>query len=270
MNIISFSTGLSSALTVERALRRFGADDCRVVFMDTLIEDGDNYRFMADCASRWREVYGLPEIIRLADGRTPYEVAEDHNSIFNQKMAACTHELKIELFVKWLQSQDFESVVIHIGYDFSEVHRCEATRRNYDAKGWAVDFPLLWKPYEFRDYSQVVREDWSIEPPRMYALGYTHANCGGLCVKQGQGDWLRTLVHFPERYKQIEQWEAKMRSHTTRQNYAIVRDQSANDVKPLPLADLRFRYEDKLSAPLLFALDSKSGCVHCGVGEVAE
>ncbi len=260
MNVVSFSTGLSSALTATRVLERYGKEDTRIIFMDTLFEDDDNYRFMSD----WQTRFNV-EVIRLVDGRNPYEVSRAQHVIPNNKLAPCTFRLKIELFRAWLAGQA-EPVTVHIGYDFSEVHRCEPTRRNYENLGYSVDFPLLWKPIEFRPYAQVSRDDWGVEPPRMYALGYTHANCGGRCVKQGQGDWLRTLANFPGRYAEIEAWEQEMRDHPTRQNYAILRSQTAGETQPLTLKELRERYQNKrIDAPLLCGLDEVSACVTCGI-----
>ena len=219
IHVVSFSTGLSSALTVERVLARHGAESMRVVFMDTLAEDGDNYRFMADMGERWTRA-GL-EIVTLTEGRTPYQVGEDHNMIPNQRIAPCTEELKIWQFTRWLETIT-DPVTVHIGYDFSEVHRCKATRANYEKRGYAVDFPLLWQPIEHRPLTEVARQDWGIEPPRTYAMGFSHANCLALgCVKMGIGDWTRFLIHFPERYAITEAWEREMRQHPKRQNYAI-------------------------------------------------
>lgn len=262
-HIVNFSSGLSSALAVERVLNRYGKDDVEIVFEDTKFEDDDNYRFMDECKARW----GVP-IVVLCDGRTPYQVAEDKQIIPNQRIAPCTFKLKIEPFMSYLLTQ-YKGATIHIGYDFSELERCEATEKAYGQAGWLVDFPLLWKPYEYRPYPRVVREDWRIEPPRMYAMGYTHANCGGRCVKQGQGDWLRTLINFPERYREAEEWEQRMRNHPKRKDYALLRDQTGGSVSPLTLRELRERYERKtIMQPMLFKLDYNSGCVHCGVGSL--
>jgi len=262
IHVVSFSSGLSSALTAVRVIDRYGLDNTRLVFMDTLFEDADNYRFMSD----FERTFDV-EIIRLAEGRTPYEVSRAQHVIPNQKLAPCTFRLKIEIFRAWLADQE-KPLTIHIGYDFAETHRSEPTRRNYEGLGYEVDFPLLWKPIEYRPYPQVCRDDWSIEPPRMYALGYTHANCGGRCVKQGQGDWLRTLANFPDRYAAIEKWEAEMRDHPKRKDYALLRSQTNGSTTPLTLKELREQYEsNRIDAPLLFRLDEQSICVHCGVEE---
>lgn len=266
LHVVSFSSGLSSAIAANRVIDRFGKEAVRLVFMDTRIEDDDNYRFMDDFEKR----FGV-QIIRLAEGRTPYEVSRAEHVIPNNKLAPCTFRLKIELFRAWLAQQE-KPLTVHIGYDVFELERCETTRKNYEGLGYAVDFPLLWNPYELRPYVQVVRTDWGIEPPRMYQIGYTHANCGGLCVKQGQGDWLRTLVNFPERFQMVEDWEREMRKNPTNANYAILKEVRNKETFPLTLETLRQRYEkslsNKIALPgLLHDLDSKSTCIHCGVGE---
>lgn len=261
-HVAGISSGLSSAVMYRRLLARYGADSVVGVFEDTLIEDADNYRFLAEI-----EAWGRP-FVRLAEGRDPYQVAEDKQIIPNQKIAPCTAVLKIQPFMRWIKSTYPEpgEVTIHIGYDFSEMHRCAATRRNYEAAGYHVDFPLLWKPYEYRPYAQVAREDWGIEPPRMYAQGYSHANCGGLCVKQGKRDWLRTLVLYPDRYARREAWEQRMREHPTRANYALLRHVEGGVQRPMTLRELRERHEAGTADQL--SLVDEPGCVTCGVGDL--
>jgi hypothetical protein len=164
--------------------------------------------------------------------------------------------LKIQPFTRYVSDLGGD-ITIHIGYDFAEVHRCEATEKAYNRLGWSVDFPLLWRPLEHRPYTDVCRDDWGIEPPRMYELGYSHANCGGVCVKQGLGDWRRTLANFPERYEQVEKWERDMRDHPVRQAYAILRDQSNGTVTAKTLEELRGEVEAGAKVqPSLFDFDS--------------
>ncbi len=265
-HVISFSGGLSSALTVQRVLDKYGHKNTHIVFMDTLVEDEDNYRFMSECANKWGK-----QIIHLCEGRTPRQVAEDEKIIPNQKIAPCTFKLKINPFRRWLKNKAFEEVTIHIGYDVFEGHRCKPTRHNYESEGWQVDFPLLWKPIEYRNYSQVVRDDWGIEPPRTYSMGFGHANCmvDG-CFKMGIGDAIRLLINFPDRYEKWEKWETMMRDHPTREKYAIFRDQTNGEVKPLTLKELRERHEKETDKqPMLFDFDQQTpACFSCGVGDL--
>jgi len=268
-HIVSLSGGMSSAIVAERVIGRYGKSNTHLVFMDTLTEDEDNYRFIDDCLKRW----GMP-LIKLVEGRTPYKVAEDQSIIPNQKIAPCTFKLKIAPFNNWLQRfrtplKQHPPACIYIGYDIFEAHRCAATTRNYNRAGWLVDYPLLWKPYLHKPYNNIIKS-WGIEPPRTYVMGFTHANClQAGCVKMGQGDWLRLLNHYPERYKITEQWEQEQRQKPGRENYAICRDQSNGTVTPLTLKDLRQRYEQShiLQSSFLYQLDT---CVSCGVGDFME
>ena len=260
-HIVSFSTGLSSALTGERVLQQH--PDATIVFMETRIEDKDNYRFQSEVYRRWSELY-TPNFKWLEDGRTPYEVFEYASIIPNSNIAPCTFALKIKLFSKFIEPGD----VICIGYDYSEIHRCKATSRNWEAKGCTVEYPLLWKPIITRKYAEVVESDWGIKAPRMYSMGYTHANCGGRCVKQGQGDWIRTLINFPDRYAEAEAWELYMQNKIYTE-YTILKDRTGGESKPLTLRDLRQRYEAKQTMSL-FTLDSQSACVVCGIGDYTD
>lgn len=256
--VVSFSTGLLSAIVAARIMERYGEESTLLVFMDTQIEDADNYRFMEE----FKRYFGIPIVI-LSEGRTPYQVARDAQIIPNHQIAPCTFKLKIDIFKRYLASLE-DDFVIHIGYDFQEMHRVERTKKQYESEGWAVDFPMLWKPIERRKYTQVAIEDWGIKPPRMYALGYSHANCGGVCVKQGMGDWRRTIVNFPDRYAEVEQWEAKMRNHPVRKDYAIIRDRSGGKTTPVTLTEFRERTENSLGN----MFSDEFTCVSCGIGDL--
>lgn len=261
-HIASFSTGVPSAFMVERLRERYGDQNVIVVFMDVLNEDEDNYRFKNELAEkRWQRL----ELVDLCEGRNPWQVSEDHNMIFNQKIHACTRELKIEPFMRWLAKFDPHDVTIHIGIDWHETHRCKAIRRNYNAAGYTVDFPLLWKPLEHRPYNEIAREEWGIEPPRMYAQGYSHGNCGERgCFAWGIGDWLRFYVNAPQKFLRSEAWEREMRKRPGMEKYAICRDQSNGEVKPRTLEQIRIEYE---STPQLSLFDMRSHCTQCGVGD---
>lgn len=259
--VASFSTGRSSAIMWKRLVDRYGKDDVIVVAMDTRIEDEDNYRFARDM----ERFMDMP-IIWLREGRDPFRVGEDEHIIPNQRIAPCTRRLKIIPFVNYLSSLT-EPFVINIGFDFEEAHRCVATTKNYNSLGYQVDYPLLWTPVEERDYSDIIRDEWGIEPPRMYSMGYTHANCGGRCVKQGQGDWLRTLKNFPERYAETEKWEEMMRQNPTNAEYAFLRKVRKGVKGVITLKQLREEYEAGLT-PALEKLDAMHGCVVCGAGDI--
>jgi hypothetical protein len=55
-----------------------------------------------------------------------------------------------------------------------------------------------------------IAEEWGVKLPRMYAMGYSHANCGSRCVKAGKGHWALTYKVMPERYAEMEKIEQEI------------------------------------------------------------
>ncbi len=51
-----------------------------------------------------------------------------------------------------------------------------------------------------------------IAPPRLYAMGFPHNNCGGFCVKAGQAHFALLLRTMPERYAYHEAKENELRA----------------------------------------------------------
>jgi 3'-phosphoadenosine 5'-phosphosulfate sulfotransferase (PAPS reductase)/FAD synthetase len=241
---VSLSGGVASAVAGDLAIRRYGRDAITFWFSDVKWEDHDNYRFIQDCMQRWGG-----ELVTYTDGRTPLQVAEDHHIIPNQRIAPCSLELKIKPFVKFLATQP-KPLTVLLGLDWKETHRMARPKASYEAiEGVTVDYPLMWKPIEFRPYQEVVRS-WGIEPPRMYAAGFSHANCGGRCVKQGVGDWNRLRFWEPERFAEVRDWEQEQRAKGgARATYAICRDSTGGDVKPLTLVEIEQRAQPSDDEP---------------------
>jgi hypothetical protein len=237
--VLSLSGGTASAVAADRAIQRFGRDAVTLWFADTSWEDADLHRFLGDCLARWGG-----ELVLYRDGRTPLQVAEDKHIIPNQKIAPCSFELKVKPFKRFIEAHG-KPLTVLLGLDWKEPHRLARPQAAYGAiAGVSVDYPLLWMPIEYRPYSEVVRS-WGIEPPRLYALGFPHNNCGGRCVKQGIREWLRLRETFPERFAEVRDWEQAQRAlGGARATYAIARDQSGSDVKPLTLLELEAGEEE--------------------------
>lgn len=236
MNYISsLSGGSASAVATDRAIQRYGREAVHIWIADTLYEDDDLWRFVSDCMIRWGG-----ELYRHSEGKTPLQVSEDRKMIFNQKIAPCSEVLKIKPFTRLVKHFP-KPVTVLLGLDWAEQHRMERPKQKYEEiPGVTVDYPLMWKPYDF-DIFKTIR-DWGIEIPRMYQMGFPHNNCGGRCFRQGINEWLRLRVYFPERFEQVREWEAAQQAKgDARANYAICRDQSGGKVHPLSLLDIEQR-----------------------------
>jgi hypothetical protein len=259
--VVSISGGMQSALCADKVVERYGAASVRLWFADTLVEDPDLYRFLDDLERRWGAT-----IHREADGRTPLQVAEDEHIIPNQKIAPCTHRLKIDRFMAHLQACP-KPATVYLGMAFWEQHRMDAPRKRYEAvDGVTVDYPSLWKPVDYTPPAETIRS-WGIDPPRAYAEGFTHNNCGGACVKQGKGDWLRLLRWKPALFRHYEDWEAGMRAKGPPfDGYAFCRDETGGTVRPVTLRELRETSEASPQLALaLPMLDDAEGCLQCSI-----
>jgi len=233
--VSSLSGGVASAVAHYRAVQRYGKENVLPWFADTLWEDEDLYRFLADF-----EAFIGQKIYRHTEGRTPLEVAEAQHIIPNSRIAPCSLVLKQRPFKRFIENYP-KPVTVLLGLDWSEQHRMDAPRRVYEAiPGVSVDFPLMWKPYDY-DIFQTVR-NWGIEIPRLYRLGFPHNNCGGRCVRQGVREWRRLRNFFPARFEEVAVWETHQRAQgDARKDFAICRVQSGGVVRPLPLPEIEAR-----------------------------
>lgn len=81
-----------------------------------------------------------------------------------------------------------------------------------------------------------------IKPPRLYELGFEHANCGGGCVRAGHTQFAHLLKVMPERYLAWEQREEDLRQHLDK-DVTILRDRTGGTTVPLTLRAFRERHE---------------------------
>lgn len=253
-HIVQFSTGAGSAEVAYRVAARCGIDNLTLLTADTRVEDDDNWRFAREVV---RDLGLSPwQWIVLADGRTPMQVGRDHRCVPNNRMAVCSRVLKRELLRRWIDGHcDPTDAVIYLGYDWTESERYDKA-----VSLWApytIACPLMEKPYTDKpDLLNKFRQEREIEPPRLYALGWNHANCGGACVRGGQAQWELLLRVNRPRYLEWETDEQKTRALLGK-DVSILRDRAGGVLKPLPLAVFRERIE---SQPDLFDADDWGAC----------
>lgn len=232
-HVVMFSGGVGSWAAGKRVAEAHGTDDLLLCFADTLIEDEDLYRFLAEAA---QNVGG--QFVRLADGRTPWQVFEDVRFIGNSRIDPCSRVLKRDLIRSWLDKRLADGIEDHIylGIDWTEEHRLERARgfwHPYDVSAPMCDAPRLEKS-EMLDW---LRSE-GIAVPRLYGMGFAHNNCGGFCVKGGHASFRLLLKHFPARYLEHEEQEERMR-RLLGKDVAIMRDRTGGTVRPLTMREFR-------------------------------
>lgn len=204
-HVVMFSGGVGSWATAKRVADAHGTDNLILLFSDTKMEDEDLYRFIHEAAEN---VGG--KLVTLTEGRTPWEVFFDVRFLGNSRIDPCSRILKREFLRKHIdENYDPEHTTIYLGIDWTEQHRIKNAKRHW--KPWRVeapmcDAPLMQKPQML---------DWlrseGIVPPRLYAMGFAHNNCGGFCIKAGQGHFKLLLDALPERYAYHEEQERRIR-----------------------------------------------------------
>jgi hypothetical protein len=254
-HLVQFSTGGASAEVALRVHARAAPEDQVVLITaDTGVEDEDNWRFA-------REVVALMPGVTwtvLADGRTPMQVGRDERCVPNNRMAVCSKLLKRVLIRRHLDTTyDPATSVVYLGYDWSEEDRLDQAAAPWAP--WRVECPLMEPPQV--DKRQILDglRSRGIAPPRLYAQGFSHANCGGACVRGGQVDWRRLLFWNPERYAEWEAEEEATRALLGRE-VSILRDRR-NDRDQEGIAMSLREYRERLTADAsLFDTNDAGGC----------
>lgn len=247
-----FSGGIGSWAAAKRVVAQHGAADVTLLFTDTRMEDKDLYRFLKEGALN----VGAP-LVRLTEGRNPWHVMFDERLLGNSLKDPCSKFLKRQIADKWFKEHcDPQDTTIYVGIDWSEVHRYHRLRdRRFADGGWKYEAPMCDAPYLSKaDMLQQLKAE-GIRPPRLYELGFSHNNCGGFCVKAGQGHFANLLRTLPKRYAKHEGMEQAIRVYLG-QDVSMMTEEREGNEYPLTLKDLRLRIEDGKQIDML----DRGGC----------
>jgi hypothetical protein len=235
-----YSGGIGSWAAAKRVIEGHGKENVTLLFTDTKIEDEDLYRFMQETV----EQLGC-ESVSLADGRDPWEVFKDVRWIGNSRVAQCSHLLKQKVAADWIKEKfKPEEVTLYVGIDWSEIHRLPSIVKHW--KPYNVKAPMTEAPYLDKHDMIKMLEVNGIKQPRLYEFGFSHNNCGGFCVRAGQGHFLNLLKTMPERYKHHEQKEQEMREYLGREDVSILTRTVNGQEETFTLRKLREEWESGL------------------------
>lgn len=242
MRVVMYSGGATSWATAKRVAAAHGTADLVLLFADTRIEDDDLYRFLAEASAS----IGVP-VTRIAEGRTPEQVFIDVSFLGNARIAPCSRVLKQEPSRKWVEANcTVEDTTLYIGYDWTEPHRVEATRKAWEP--WRVEFPLCERPYLYKHQHIDAMRSEGLTVSALYDEGFSHNNCGGMCVRGGQGHFARLYHQRPERYAEAEAMEGRVREKLG--DVTILKDRAGGETKPLTLRAFREGIEAGMSVDM--------------------
>ena len=238
-----YSGGIGSWYTAKRVIKEHGPEDVICLFTDTLIEDDDLYRFLLETTqvmfnldhrtylkrlksippishktmderkkflmNLGRKVSNEDHFIWLSDGRDPWDVFKDARFIGNSRIAQCSHELKQNQSREWILSNySPEECIVYLGIDWTEMHRAKKALKQW--KPYNASFPLCTDPLVTKVEMIKLLEKTDIAVPKLYGLKYEHNNCGGACVRGGQGQFINLLRNNRQLYLYHEDKEQEM------------------------------------------------------------
>jgi len=231
-HVVLFSGGIGSWAAARRLVER--GITPTLLFTDTNMEDEDLYRFLDEAAA---DVGG--NLVRVADGRTPWEVFHDVRFIANSRIDPCSRILKRELARAWVEENgNPETTTVYLGIDWTEEHRLQRARGYWSpfrVEGPMCEPPLMVKP-EMIEWAA----SRGLTPPRLYEMGFPHNNCGGFCVKAGFATFALLLRTMPDRYEYHEQQEERMREYLGA-DVSILKDRRGGGVTPMTLKEFKRR-----------------------------
>jgi hypothetical protein len=183
------------------------------------------------------------ELVRVADGRTPWQVFRDERFIGNSRIDPCSKILKRKQIDCWRDRNcNPDETVVYVGLDWSESHRL--TRLLPRVAPWIYKAPMCEPPLLTKEAMIGLLKSEGIEPPRLYAMGFPHNNCGGFCCKAGQAHFALLLKTMPERYAHHEKQERELQEYIGTDE-TMLKDRRGGIRKPLSLTKLRERIEQQ-------------------------
>lgn len=179
----------------------------------------------------------------------------DRKYIGNSRTAHCSAVLKTDLIEAHLDTFADPNDAIVIGFSFDEDERqARAVKR------WAPR-PVRSLIAEHRLSGGAVEDlvcgKYGIRKPRLYDMGFVHNNCGGMCVRGGQGQFALLLDKRPALYARHEQrneWAKKMIGETAGGFIRVKRD---GVTEYLSMKEFRERVESGALVPARYEM---GGC----------
>ncbi|MCM3272579.1 hypothetical protein [Paenibacillus elgii] len=293
-HVVMYSGGSGSRNASRRVKIEHGAENTLLMFTDTLVEDRDTYRYMIESAAHLFDLPKpyhliafcekipdirsdadivvrksvLPELARktmkfmpqfywMQDGRTPWEVFREKRWIGNSQVAQCSHQLKQELSKKWVESTfQPEEVTLYVGIDWTEIHRMESIVKHW--KPYTVLAPMTEPPYQDKREMHRIDRDDGLRQQRLYEKGFSHANCGGFCVRGGQGHFINLLKQNRAYYLYNEAKELEMQEFLGRTDISILTRTVNREEQTLTLKQLREEWDAGLRQQI--DIDDIGGC----------
>jgi hypothetical protein len=257
--VVHVSGGLTSFWALKRTIELAGTENTTGYFADTkgakdkdnihAGEDQDTYRFLRDIA-----VHLGAKIYRVADGRNIWDIMRHKRAIrMYNEYTPCSAILKTELLDRVIAERHGSNIVQVFGMNWHEEHRMMRVSQAKDTKVW---FPLLAIPFVENEDILAYLAEHNIQPPRLYAKGFEHNNCGGFCVRAGFAHFAQLYYAMPDRYLYHENRELEFIEHIGKV-ITILKRKRKGVIEYITLRDFRLELE---SGTAKYSRNDIGGC----------
>lgn len=197
-----WSGGVTSAVACKIVINQYGKDCVDVVFIDTMNEHPDTYRFLMDC-EQW---YGLRiKSIKNPDYDDIREVWLKYLSLNVANGAVCSSELKRRTRERYQKEHEYDHQVFGFEFGKKEFNRAMSMKLNHP-KSKPI-FPLLQMGIDKEECIEYI-QNAGIEVPATYKMGYNNNNCFQTgCVQGGIGYWQQIKKQEPDKFYRMAVWE---------------------------------------------------------------
>ena len=210
------------------------------------------------CLTKWQKGGALVQLETFGGGIEDIKVCDNcskQDKSYNaavSKYIQCSENKSLDKTQLRVLSKEFENrierchekgefALIVLGMDI--IQDCDRLfRAERYWKPFKVWFPLAEKP--FVNKIDIINQlaERGVQPPRLYAEGFEHNNCGGFCVKAGMGQMAHLYKRIPERYLYHEQKEQEFQEFIGEK--VTILSRTVKGVRHnLSLRELRFRIE---------------------------
>lgn len=193
----------------------------------------------------------IPQFVWIQQNETPWETFKRNRFLGNSRTAHCSKNLKQEPAQIWIEANyKPDECIIYVGIDWTEVHRFIGTDKKLGIRKHYLPYtakaPMTEAPYHDKHTMHQIDAKDGIKMQRMYEQGFAHANCGGFCVRGGQGHFINLLQNNRDYYLFNESKELEMQEFLGREDVTILTRTVEGQEERLTLQKLREEWDSGL------------------------
>jgi hypothetical protein len=248
VHIAMFSGGAGSAYVAYHMVQTYGKENCKLFFTNTLWEDEDNYRFMYEIAEYIG--LEITEVLDGRTPEEVFIDYKYLGNSRLAKCSEELKVRQTLVYLEELRDNENLEPILYFGIAPHEKHRrgpidassidnniqkaagIRSFYEHFPLEAIETRFPLIETIRKDIDAKGIIQNEWGINLPRMYTAaieeaangnllaekavelgvnGFSHANCGGRCVRGGFQHYATLYAVWPDQFREQEAMEERFR-----------------------------------------------------------